>query len=141
MQISASRQRNSVSQGFALGLLLNGYRSIGGNKLSIDMAFNSAWRRWPHRSLFPTVDSNVRRHMDGYSVIVHATEARHTFALFWEPSGDGYVIVARQDDWSADDPDDVDFALRVIDGGLTADAWKRLASGTAEGMLSTKRAT
>ncbi|WP_374928610.1 hypothetical protein [Kytococcus sedentarius] len=140
MTISVARQRNAVSQGLALGFLLNGATGLEGNKTSIDMAVVGAWRKWPHKHLFPNVHTQLTKHYDGMRVLTHADATRHVFCLYWESVGAGYDIYARQNDWFIDDPDDIRYALNMIDGDLSADAWECLAGSVLDGLGSGARA-
>jgi hypothetical protein len=45
MTITPSRQRNAVSEGMALGLLLCDRSSLPFDKFRVDLAFEGAWQR------------------------------------------------------------------------------------------------
>lgn len=127
MTITPARQKNSVSQGVALGLLMCGYDAIGGNKVSVDLAFEGAWRIWPQRTTFPTVDNALSKYGGGTRLVTHADGAKHAWAFYWESSGPNYEFRTRITDWSVDDPDDVEHAIRLLDGDVTAEQWRELA--------------
>ncbi|MGE0307166.1 MAG: hypothetical protein AB7Q27_15565 [Acidimicrobiia bacterium] len=59
-----SRQRNAVSEGMALGLLMCGRDELRFEKTSIDLAFMSAWRKWPFTDRFRQVDTDMRHGLD-----------------------------------------------------------------------------
>lgn len=128
MPMSDTRQRNAVSEGFALGLLLNGRRSITFNKLAVDLAARRAFLDWPHRDTFPKVISDLRRNFDGFTVLTRAGETTDTSVFYWDKTGKELTIVNRDSTWAQDAPSDVAVALDVIGGDLTQDAWESLGS-------------
>jgi hypothetical protein len=59
--MSKARQETTVGQGFALGCLALGCDSFNGQKMSIEFAFEHAWRQWPYSSRFPAVREDIHR--------------------------------------------------------------------------------
>ncbi|SDZ45415.1 hypothetical protein SAMN05216554_4003 [Herbiconiux ginsengi] len=118
-----------MSEGVALGIVVAGHDSIEFDKVRVDLAFEGAWRAWPHRRRFSQVDTDIRNGKDGTWVMTHAEQGRQAFAFHWDTRGRDLVIYARQPDWDPDDPSDIEFALGVIDGGLVLDDWLALARG------------
>lgn len=127
MPISRARQRNAVSEGIALGLVLLGRDNFPFDKIAVDLSFAGAWRSWPYASRFPQVNTDVRKGLDGVWVMTHADEGKHVSALFWETTGGHLAIRARQHDWDPSDPEEVAFALSVIGEDIPADGWIDLA--------------
>ena len=122
-----TRQRNSVSAGMALALVLCGRTSILLEKWRDDLAFEGAWRSWPHRVTFPQVNTDVTKGMDGTWVMVRADERKGTWPFFWETSGRKLEIFSRADDWDEKDPEDVRLALQWLDGDVPLQGWIALA--------------
>lgn len=139
--LTDSRQRNAVSEGLALGVLMCGtdrigYADVDGNfKIAADFAFLHAWRRWPHRNLFPRVARDTEL-IDPIWIAVHADERRQV-SLYWEQTSTGYVVRQRGR-WANGmvDPDD---AAASIDGGLEPAAWASLAQPFLDHLRSDRR--
>lgn len=130
MKISASRQRNAVSEGMALGLCMLDRYEFAFNKLKVDLAFEGAWRDWPdqYRSQYPQVGTDLRNGTDAVWVMTHADEKKQTNTFFWDTSGQIIKIYARSHDgWDSDNPDDIARALRFIDGDVPIEGWVALA--------------
>lgn len=127
MTITPARQRNAVSEGMALGLVLSGQTLIPFDKLAVDLAFEGAFRSWRYADRFPQVRTDLRNGSDGVSVMTRATESKHVWVLFWDTSGQELRIFARQHDWAPDDEGDVEYALTVIDGDVPREGWISLA--------------
>ncbi|MEU2043572.1 hypothetical protein [Nocardia niwae] len=126
-RITSSRQRNGVSEGMALGLLLCGKDSLPFDKIRLDLAFASAWRVWTYRSQFPQVDTDLKKGLDAVWAMTRADSQKQVWALFWEQEGAEFVIYARQQDWDVNNPDDLAYAAKVIDGDVPIEGWKELA--------------
>lgn len=59
--LSEARQRNAVSEGFALGLMMCGYDSLRisnftGTDVNLSIAY--AWRHWEYTTRFPKREEN-----------------------------------------------------------------------------------
>lgn len=122
---SDTQQRNSLSEGVALGLTMLDCWELPHDKVAVDPAFTGAFRSWPHASLFPRVQSDLRS-ADGTRVMTRVTFRKQTALLFWE-SGRTLTIHRRIDDWKVDDAGDLEFAVKVVDERLPASAWADLA--------------
>lgn len=127
MALTPARQRNAVSEGMALGLLMCGYDSLPFDKVSIDLAFDGAWRSWTYRSRFPQVNTDLTKGLDGVWAMTRADADKRVVALYWELDGGTFRISARQSNWTPDNPDDLDFAAEMIDGGVPLAGWEALA--------------
>lgn len=126
--MSATDQRNSVSEGIAFGLCIIERYELPFPKLSIDFAFEHAWRNWPdqYRDQFPQVSTDLRNGLGGSLVMTRATEKKRTFAFFWDRNQPP-TIYARQNDWDSGNSNDLDFALKVIGGDVPHAGWLSLA--------------
>lgn len=125
--LTATRQRNAVSEGMALGLLLCGCASVPFEKVGVDLAFSGAWRGWQWRVGFPQVSTDLAKGLDGVRAMTRVTESKRTFLLFWDTSGGELTIRSRQADWDPSDGTDVDYALGVVGGDVPAEGWRALA--------------
>lgn len=125
-RLTPAQQRNAVSEGFALGLLLCGRNTIAFDKVAVDLAFEGAWRTWAYRAAFPQVDTDLSKGKDGVWVMTRADEKKQVWALFWEVDRD-LAVCARSPEWHQDDPDDLQFAISVIPGDVPAEGWKSFA--------------
>lgn len=126
MKITVARQRNAVSEGIALGLLMCGRGSIPTNRFSVDLAFEDAWSAWPHRRMFPQVDTDVRNGLNGSIVMTRADERKQVLNLYWA-DGDREHVIHVRGYWPNNELDAAQVA-RSIDGHLPATAWKELAA-------------
>ena len=130
MALSPARQRNGVSEGMAFGLvMLNRNELPFTNKMRIDLAFERAWRDWPDRykSQFKQVSTDLAKGKDAVWVMTDAEKTKRTAAFYWEWDGGTLSIYGRQTDWDGDDPDDIKFAVDVIDGDVPVEGWVMLA--------------
>lgn len=127
MALPRTRQRNAVSQGMALGLLLNGCNELSTDKVAVDLSFEGAWRGWPRRHLFSQVSNDLAKGSDGWNVITRADEDKRVFGPHWTRDGYRWVITTRDADWSVDDPNDVEQAVTMIGADVPADGWSELA--------------
>jgi hypothetical protein len=50
-----------VGEGLALGCVAAGLSEFNGQKLSIELSLQQAWRGWPYRDHFPAVHVNIER--------------------------------------------------------------------------------
>jgi hypothetical protein len=125
MAITRSRQRNAVSEGMALGLIMCDRYTLAWDKVAIDLSFVGAWRSWQYRHRFSQVDADVRKGSDGVWVMTRADERKNTSNFYWDTSGREIAIYARSV-W-ADEEVDVDQAAEWIDGDVPAKGWQALA--------------
>lgn len=115
------RQRNAVSEGAALGLVLCERYTLDFHKVTIDLAFTGAWRSWPYSTRFPQVGTDIGKGLDGAWALTRADEKKHTMSLYW----DGFTIRLRKT-WEGTelDPDEM---ASWIDGDVPAAGWQALA--------------
>jgi len=125
MTMSANRQRNAVSEGMALGLVMCQRFTLPWDKVMVDLSFEGAWPAWAYRHRFSQVSTDLRNGSDGALVMTRADEAKHTFNFYWDATGRELVICARAS-WSEDVPD-YERAARTIGGDVPPDGWRVLA--------------
>lgn len=122
MKISASRQRNAVSEGMALGLLMCGRDHLDEPRWRIDLAFEDVFPEWAHSGDFSQVVTDLRNGSNGAIVMTYADARKQTFSLYWEPVGPALWIRSRSgEDVIAND------VARMIDGDVPAEGWRELA--------------
>lgn len=129
--ITPSRQRNAVSEGLALGLLMNDCNTIDFPDVhitTVELSFAGAWREWRYRDRFPRVSSDLRNGSNEWIVMTHADEAKRTYLYYW----DDLTIYARND-WALEDPPET-LAPR-IGGEVPAEGWSDLAKALLGGLL------
>lgn len=130
VRITPARQRNAVSEGMALGLLMAGRDILPYDKVRVDLAFEGAWRGWDFRGRFPQISTDLRNGSDGVHVMTRADEQKHVWHLFWEREGRDLRIVARpQWEGEAIEPDIVADSL---DGDVAPTGWLVLAESFLE---------
>ena len=59
--------------------------------------------------------------------MMHADERKQVTPLFWDWSSGKITIHQRGDDWDSDDPNDVEYALGMVDGDVPLEGWVSLA--------------
>jgi hypothetical protein len=112
--INAPRQRNGVSEGMALGLVMLDCNDLTHDKLRIDLAFEHAWRDWPdsYKSQIRQVDTDLGKGKDAIGVMSHAGKDKRTFVFFWgDWDGRSFTIHRRRKDWDSGNPGDINDAV------------------------------
>lgn len=127
MALTPARQRNGVSEGMALGLLICGRDSLPFDKVAVDLAFEGAWRSWTYRTKFPQVNTDLSKGSDGARVMTRADADKRVYALYWERGGRTISIHPRQPEWTPNDRNDLDYAVEMIDGDVPLAGWEELA--------------
>jgi hypothetical protein len=126
--ISATHQRYAVSEGIALGLLMCDCNEVPYDKFRVDLAFERAWRTWPHRDSFSQVSTDIRKGLGGSLVMTRANETKQTWVLYWARER-SLIICQRDVDWDPNVPAEVEYALEVIGGDVPLEGWISLAKG------------
>lgn len=128
MTLTPALQRNAVSGGMALGLILNKRVSLPHNKVAIDLSFEGAWESWPYRSKFPQVARDLANGTDGIVAMTRADEDKHTAGvLYWKVDGSSLRIATRDPDWAPDNPEDLAYAAKRIGEEVPMEGWRKLA--------------
>lgn len=119
-----ARQRNAVSEGFALGLLMCGRHELPNDKLRLESAFRGAYEGWAYRDEFPRVlkDTGYGPGLDLVWVMLHGDSKLRTRNLHWERSPGLWTVVPNRT--PLDGASDL---ARSIDGDVPAEAWSDLA--------------
>lgn len=129
-KLSVTRQRNGVSEGIALGLVMCDRDRLPYDKVAVDLAFAHAWREWEYAPRFPQVSTDLRNGLDEIGAMTRVDVRKHSLNLYWDKSGTELVILPRAQ-WS-DGTVDAAFAASIIDGDVSADGWKALARAFLE---------
>lgn len=58
MTLTKDHQIKEVVIGMALGVLAQGVEAVTSSKMTLEFAFNHAWRKWPKASQFPSIRGN-----------------------------------------------------------------------------------
>lgn len=127
MALSPTRQRNSVSEGMALGLLVCGRHALPYDKSRLDLAFSGAWRSWTHRPQFPQVNTDLANGLDETLAFTRVDAQKKTIVLYWRQEANQLEICARQADWTPEDDQDLRFAVESLDGDVPLAGWEELA--------------
>lgn len=130
MKITPTRQRNAVSEGIALGLVMVGRDVLPYDKVRVDLAFTGAWRGWEFRDRFAQVSTDLRNGSDGVHVMTRADEGKRVWHLYWERSGRELHVRPRGQ--SEDDAVDPDAVAEALDGQVPAAGWRALAEDFLE---------
>jgi len=123
--ITPARQRNAVSEGMALGLLMCDRSELSFDKVLVDLSFDGAWRNWAYRDQFSQVNTDLRNGSDGAWVMTHADHQKQVWNLYWDSTGEAINIFARPQ-W-VDQEIDPDAIADSIDGDVPAAGWLALA--------------
>lgn len=124
MSLSASQQRNAVSEGFALGLISNGYRGLRDDKVAIDLSVEEAWSKWSERSRFPQVSTDLRKGLAG-SIVMSRRQGVPSRGLVWSHDPE-YQVLIKVGELDPRRVDDLEFLASLIRGKLSLDQWKAL---------------
>ena len=127
MARTPAQQRNAVSEGMALGLLICGRDVLPFDKMALDLAFEGAWRTWTYREIFPQVNTDLSKGLDGTWAMTRADASKQTWALYWEQEGNQFKIYARTSDWQVDNSDDLDHIVGLIDDSVPPSGWEGFA--------------
>ncbi len=129
MTMTATRQRNAVSEGAALGLVALGYDRIPFDKVQVDLAFGGAWRDWSYGGRFSQVNTDLKNGLDEVHALTRATEGKRTMSFYWDHGGRELTIFWRHHDFDPHSGEDLEWAARMIDGDVPLEGWKALAQG------------
>lgn len=130
-KLSGPQQRNAVSQGVALGLSVLERYEFKFDKFRIDMSFEQAWDGWPkeYRAMFTQVSTDLRNGTDAVYVMTRASEStKSATPLFWDRTDSLITIHQRGEDWDSSNPDDVEYALKMVGSDVPLHGWVSLAT-------------
>lgn len=80
--LTKAAQETAVGEGLALGLVALHVGRFAGSKMSVEFAFQRAWRVWSYRSRFPAVHADVARN-DLLRIIGKSKERRSAHLSGW----------------------------------------------------------
>lgn len=100
MALTATQQRNAVSEGMALGLLVCGRSVLPPDKIGLELSFAGAWRSWAYKDGFPQVSTDLAKGLDDVRAMTQADIHKRTSVLYWEREGSQFRIFVRDPDWS-----------------------------------------
>lgn len=118
--LSKAVQETDVGEGLALGLVALGVTSFTDSKMSVEFAFQRAWRDWAYRSRFPAVHADVVR--NDLLRIIGKSEGRRSAHLSGWASEWPFVPYVRED-WNLEDVGE----LLESSSGVPLGAWVELA--------------
>lgn len=129
---SRNTQQNTVSAGLALGFSALGVYEIRCDKVTFELAFDAAWRAWPHASAFPALSGDS--HLDRWWLIREYTAGKRTPyspAIWSGPEQSVPTIYARSADvdWAARSPQE--YAGDLVDG-IPGESWVALAQAMCD---------
>lgn len=91
MRTSKAGQETAVGQGLAVGCLALGVVAVTANKLTLELAFERAWRDWPSAGLFPVVRASLER--NDLPGILRDSAGRRGGGIAWWACGREWVPV------------------------------------------------
>jgi hypothetical protein len=118
--MSTARQETTVGEGFALGCVAVGRESFNGPKMSIEFAFEHAWRSWPYGSRFPAVRGDIQRNRL-IGIIDRSPRRRSSRLAGWASEWPFVPYIA--EGWQVDEVAEV----LSSDGGVPLEEWRQLA--------------
>jgi hypothetical protein len=120
VSLTKAAQETDVGEGLALGLVVLGVDSFAGSKMSVEFAFQRAWRDWPYRGRFPAVHADVAR--NDLLRIISKSEGRRSAHLSGWASEWPFVPYLRED-WALEEVGE----LLESSSGVPLGAWVELA--------------
>jgi hypothetical protein len=125
-----AQQLKAVGEGLAVGCLMLGHHELPANKMNVELAFQRAWRSWPHAGRFPSVRADLERNHIYWQIIDESARRRPPIIAFWDV---GRTLRPQlQDGFSMDDARDLLQEFHDI----PTDAWVELARLFTEALLN-----
>lgn len=104
--------------GLALGVLAQGVDAVSGNKMSLEFAFNHAWRRWPSARQFPSIKGYDPGKL--FWIGLGKSERRIGACAAWE-SGGWCIPYIVYEGWTVEEALDLH-----ADADVSAESWTEL---------------
>jgi hypothetical protein len=140
MTMTDAKQRNAVSEGIALGLLMWGSDHVElRDAVTWDRAIEAAWWKWKYRDRLLRVSTDIRQRRNGLQVATRGRERNRVYNLYWERDC-GSWFVRRRPPWD-EDPPDFEMMASDIPGGVPADGWMELAKESSRGIRKAAEVT
>ncbi|WP_152666792.1 hypothetical protein [Arthrobacter sp. YC-RL1] len=137
--LTKQQQYRTVSAGFALGLLMNGYNQIPNDKVKVELIFVSAWRQWSHRQELPAADKSIagtRKDWDILRIITDLDkDKKQPYVPFqWDEHAPGgpRIEIRNATDFDPSNQNDTEFYAKNISDQIPVSAWKELAKNFLE---------
>jgi len=127
--MTKAAQETAVGEGLALGLVALGVDSFNGSKMSVEFAFQRAWRNWPHRGRFPAVHADVA--LNDLLRIIGKSEGRRSAHLSGWAAQWPFVAYVRED-WKVEEVGE----LLESSSGVALNAWIELARAFIDDLQS-----
>lgn len=118
MAQSKDQQVKTVVVGMALGVLAQGVEAVASSKMSLEFAFNHAWRRWPEAHRFPSIKGHDPGNL--FWIGLGKSGRRQVACAAWE-SGRWCVPYVTYEGWSVDDALDL-----IANDEVSAEDWTAL---------------
>jgi hypothetical protein len=118
--MTKAAQETAVGEGLALGLVALKVGNFNGSKMSVELAFQRAWRDWPHSRRFPVVHADVAR--NDLLRIIRKSEGRRSPHLSGWASQWPFVPYVHGD-WETEEIGE----LLELSSGVPLNAWIELA--------------
>ena len=118
MAESKDQQIKSVVIGMALGVLAQGVDAVTSAKMSLEFAFNHAWRIWPEASHFPSIKGHDPGNL--FWIGLAKSERRSGACAAWD-SGRWCAPYITYDGWTVEEALDLH-----ADADVTAEDWINL---------------
>lgn len=131
------KQYKHISAGIALGLILNDTSELPNDKVSVELAFESVWRKWEYKQHFPAMTAIAdlsKKDLDVILIITRLDERTRVphLGYYWDRYGESGPTIYLHDNasFSAENPVDIEAAALTIgeDYAIPARAWRELAS-------------
>jgi hypothetical protein len=79
-----AQQLKAVGEGLAVACLMLGHHELPANKMNVELAFQRAWRSWPHAGRFPSVRADLERNHIYRQVMDDSARRRQPIIAFWD---------------------------------------------------------
>jgi hypothetical protein len=79
-----AQQLKAVGEGLAVGCLMLGHHELPANKMNVELAFQRAWRSWPHAGRFPSVRADLERNHIYWQIMDNSARRRQPTIAFWD---------------------------------------------------------
>lgn len=120
MAESKDQQVRHVVVGVGLGVLATGVEALTSTKMTLELLFNSVWRRWSPASQFPSL-ANVRDPGNLFYLGLRQSEGRRWADVRWQFDRE-WVRPYLADGW---EPDELEQCLaEFADDRASADDWR-----------------
>ncbi len=119
--MTAVQQQVAVGEGLAIGCLNLGVSAVTSQKMTVELAFQRAWRGWARSSTFPRIHASLPR--NDFLTIVHSSANRRGSTVAAWSCDRRLTPYLTVDGWTIDD------AAELLQGscGVPVQDWTDLA--------------